>query len=98
MIVKILKIIIKNLIKLENVLNFFYDLFIGKNSYNFSSIVIYYIIKFGGIRQLFKISNLLDSVDSVELIDTITDEFSFYHKTIVVGNIEQMMIRIGLQM
>ena len=40
-------------------MNFFYDLFIGKNSYNFSLIAIYYIIKFGGIRQLFKIYNKL---------------------------------------
>ena len=53
------KNIISNLIKLENIINIFYNLFINNFDTRFSSIEIFYIIKFGGVRQLLKIANKL---------------------------------------
>ena len=52
------KEIISNLIKLENILNIYHNLFIKYNT-SFTSIEIYYIIKFGGVRQLLKMANKL---------------------------------------
>ena len=48
--------IVENLIKLDNIITILNDLFIGKNNKELSSIVLFYFIKFGGIKQLFKIS------------------------------------------
>ena len=50
------KNLILSLNKLLDILNFVEDLITGKNSFNFFSIIYFYIIKFGGVRQLFKIA------------------------------------------
>ena len=50
---------IQYLIKLANILNILNDLLTGKNSIDFSSIIFFYIIKFGGVRQLFKLAHKL---------------------------------------
>ena len=50
------KNLILNLNKLLDILNFVEDIITGKNSFNFFSIIYFYIIKFGGVRQLFKIA------------------------------------------
>ena len=53
------KNIISQMIKLENIINIFYNLFISNYDTHFTSIEIYYFIKFGGVRQLLKITNKL---------------------------------------
>ena len=51
--------IIKSLLPFVNMLSYINNLFSGKNNKTISSIVLFYIIKYGGIRQLFKISKKL---------------------------------------
>ena len=50
------KLIINSLLPFVNMLTYINNLFSGKNYKNNSSIVLFYLIKYGGLRQLFKIS------------------------------------------
>ena len=50
------KHIINSLLPFVNMLTYINNLFSGKNYKSISSIVLFYLIKYGGLRQLFKIS------------------------------------------
>ena len=58
--------IIKNLLPFTNMLSYINNILNGKVNKNLSSIVLFYLIKYGGLRQLFKISKKIIEISKNE--------------------------------